>query len=510
MDLVAELKQEVKDLKSRNETLNSLTVTQAAKIQQLQQELMLALHRMWGRSSEKFEPQGPLLFDELEDQPPPEQQPATQDKTEKTETRGRKPLSSRLPRVDHFHDLEESDKQCTCGHQLTKIGEDVNEKLNIVPARVWVDRHHRAKYACRHCQGLVDETKPAVQTAAGVLDLIPRSIVTAGLLAHIWTAKFCDHLPFHRQEAGFARIEAQVSRQDMVNWTMKITTQLEPLIGLIEQSIRDGPVVQMDETPVTVLKLDHSGQSGQGWMWLARGRKAVRYRFAPGRGNEHAKAFLGDFEGYFQSDGHSAYDVVTRSSQIIHVGCWAHARRKFMDAEKVAPSNLTKDALGRIRKLYELERQCRNEAKNENLTEQAFLGRRKALLGPYLVGLRVWIDRTAAETLPSGKAGQALAYTVGQWDKLVRFLDHPWLTPDNNGAENAIRPFVVGRKNWLFHGNDAGAEASCVVYTLIETAKMNGLEPYAYLRQLLEKLPAVRLSGDWDSLLPWNITPGEK
>jgi transposase len=513
--MAAVLERQVEELKKSNQAKDDLIASQAAKIQHLQYELMLALHRMWSRSSEKFQPQGPLLFDEQAPEVPAVEEPAVDPEKKKTEKRGRKPLSAKLVRVDHPHDLSEADRMCPCGRCMVKIGEDYSEKLAMIPAQVWVERHVYSKYACpdANCPCSADESRPGVLTASGPLPLIQRSIVTAGLLAHIWTAKFCDHLPFYRQEAGFQRIEADVSRQDMVNWTMRVSGELEPLMKLIEEAIREGPVIQMDETPVTVLKLNATGTHGQGYMWLARGgtkeKKAVRYRFAPGRGNNHAKVLLGSFRGYLQSDAFSAYDVVAQDGSVLQVGCWAHARRKFFEAEKIAPSDLTKDAIGRIKKLYELEDSCRGQGKAENLSDETFLELRKAAIAPYLKGLRKWLDDTAAATLPSGPAGKALAYTIGQWDKLVRFLDHPWLTPDNNRAENAIRPFVVGRKNWLFHGNEEGAEASCRVYTLIETAKMNALEPWAYLNNLLEKLPSVRLSGDWETLLPWNLKPGQ-
>ena len=506
MDLLTELRQE-------NEQLRGLTASQAAKIEALQQELMLAMHRMWGRSAEKFEPQGPMLFDELDEAPVPPQEPVVEE-AKKPSHRGRKPLSARLVRKHHQYDLPEADRVCPCGKCMVKIGEDTNEKLNMIPAQVWVDCHHYSKYGCpdANCPCSGDDSRPGVLTAPGPLPLIQRSIVTAALLAHIWTAKFCDHLPFYRQEAGFRRIEAEVSGQDMSNWTKTVTEQLGPLIELVEKAIREGPVIQMDETPVTVLKLDRTSKRGQGYMWLARGGPpqcpAVRYRFAPGRGSEHARKFLGDFSQYLQTDAYGGYDAALVGTPIKAVGCWAHVRRKFFEADKVSSSSLTRDALGRIKKLYKLEDQCRDEAKQENLTDEAFLVRRKDLIGPYLEDLRQWLDQSAAETMPSGPAGKALAYTVGQWAKLVRFLEHPWLTPDNNKAENAIRPFVVGRKNWLFHGNDAGAQASCVVYTLIETAKLNGQEPWAYLKNVLEKLPAVRLSADWESLLPWNMATG--
>jgi transposase len=452
-----EQKTAIEELRQSNAAKDQVIASQAAKIEQLQLELMLALHRIWGRSAEKFEPQGPLLFDELAEAELPQDEPAAEDK-KKPSNRGRKPLSPHLVRKHHHHDLPASDRMCPCGKCMVKIGEDTSEKLNMIPAQVWVDCHHYSKYACpdANCPCSGDESWPGILTAPGPLSLIPRSIVTAPLLAHIWTAKFCDHLPFYRQEAGFKRIEVEISGQDMGNWTKKVTDQLAPLVDLIETAIREGPVIQMDETPVTVLKLDRTGETGQGYMWLARGgppdRPAVRYRFAPGRGNEHAKAFLRNFSGYLQTDGYAGYDTALTGTPVRHVGCWAHVRRKFFEADKVASSHLTRDALGRIKKLYQLEDQCRDEAKQENLTEEAFLGRRKDLLGPYLKGLRKWVDETAAQTLPSGPAGKALAYTAGQWDKLVKYLEHPWLTPDNNRALcSGIRNPQDSRKSHSSH-----------------------------------------------------------
>lgn len=500
MDAVV-LEKEVETLRHRNVELEN-------EVSILREKLQLALMRQFGKSSEKVVGQIDLPFEDLKENETPESiERISVESHERLRKAGRKPLSDSLPRVEHYHDLQDHEKICACGQVLTKIGEDVCEKLNMIPAQVWVDRHCTAKYACKHCQGLSEESKSAVKTASGINELIPRSIVSAGLLAQVWTAKFCDHLPFYRQEVGFARIGAAISRQDMVNWTMKVAQLLTPLIEELEKTIRSGEVIQMDETPVKVLKLDHNGKDGEGWMWLARGgpfgKKVVRYRFAPGRGNLHAKSFLCDWKGFLQTDGYKAYDLAVASTEISHVGCWAHARRKFTDAEKVAPSNLTKDAIGRIKKLYKLE----DELRALKLPGAEFLERRKLVMGRHLDEFKSWIFDQSAKTLPSGKTGEALAYTIKQWDKLLRFLDHVELTPDNNKAENAIRPFVLGRKNWMFAGNDAGAEASCRVYTLIETAKVNGLEPYAYLRSILEKLPSVKISGDWKSLLPWNITP---
>ena len=506
MDPIAELEQE-------NTTLRKAVHDRDQMIIHLQQELAMALHRMFARSAEKFQPQGPLLFDELEEQAPPIE-PEVQDEAKKGVKKGRRPLAANLPRKHFYHELPEAERMCRCGRCMTRFGEDLAEKLSLIPAQIWVECHHLAKYSCpdANCPCKGDGVEPGVVKAPGPPQLIPKSIVTAALLAHIWTSKFCDHLPFYRQEAGFLRIGADISRQDMSRWTIRVSNDLEPLAALLERAIREGPVINMDETPVTVLKLDKSGTSGQAYMWLARGgtqeHPAVLYRFGSGRGSEHARNIVQDWEGFLQADAYQAYDTLAKGTKIVLVGCWAHARRKFFEAHKTAPSPLTSDALGRIKKLYELEDQCRNQAREECYTDEQFLEARRVVLQPYLKSLRTWLDERVAQTLPSGATGKALAYTVGQWDKLVRFLDHAWLTPDNNKAENAIRPFVVGRKNWLFHGNDAGAVASCRIYTLIETAKMNGLEPWAYLNTVLDRLPEVRRSGDWESLLPWNLNHG--
>lgn len=490
----------------RIDTLETENKKLSARVHTLEEELKLALFRRFGKSSERYQGQGELPFACEYEPGESAEQPAQTETISYTRGKpGRKKLSPSLPREHYYHDLATSERTCACGHELTRIGEDVSERLNVIPAKLWVEVHHHAKYACPHCQGVNESESPAVTRASGPPALLPGSIVTPGLAAFIWTNKFCDHLPFYRQETSFERIGALVSRQDMSNWTIALAEELGPLIELIENDIRAGPVIQMDETPVKVLKLDATGTDGHGYMWLALGgvdgRRSVRYRFAPGRGSIHASSFLGNYEGFVQSDGYKAYDAVAGGAHWTHIGCWAHARRAFFEADKVAHSSLLTDALGRIKKLYALE----DKARGEKPEGEDFVAYRRALIEPFLSEFRLWAQKAQAEVLPSGKTGAAFAYLLGQWDKLERFLDHERLTPDNNHAENAIRPFVVGRKNWLFSGTDTGAEASCRVFSLIETAKRNGNDPYAYLLAVLSQLPKTRISGAWDHLLPWNI-----
>ena len=420
---------------SENERLRAENERLHARIAFLQEQLALAFFKRYGRSAESFKDQPDLPFaDELEAIINQQDKAELETITYERKKPGRKSLAEELPREHLYHDLSEAEKTCACGQPMTKIGEDVSERLNVVPAKVWVEAHHHAKYACPHCQGINDSEASAVKRAAGGEPLIPGSIVTPGLAAFIWTNKFCDHLPFYRQEICFDRIGATVSRQDMSNWTIRLAADLEPLIQRLEQHIRAGPVIQMDETPVKVLKLDRTGKDGTGYMWLARGgteqQPAVRYRFAPGRGAGHAATFLGDYSGFVQTDGYQAYDSLAAAARWVHVGCWAHARRKFYEAEKVAHSALLTEALSRIKKLYALEYEARKLPDEPGVIQ----GRRRALLQPFLVDFKQWLDATMTRVLPAGKTGEAFAYTIGQWDKLLRFFDHYTLTPDNNRA----------------------------------------------------------------------------
>jgi transposase len=264
----------------------------------------------------------------------------------------------------------------------------------------------------------------------------------------------------------------------------------------------------MDETTVQVMGEEGREDTQKSYMWLARGgppgKPVVLYEYHETRGASHAKEFLEGFSGYLQTDGYDGYDKALKDrDDIIHVGCFAHARRKFFEASKVSKKpGSAEEGIKHIRKLYLVEEDLRSQ----NLPEEAFLCERKKQIQPVLDKFKIWLEKRAVEVPPSLLLGKAIGYTLNQWDKLTAYLESPNLTPDNNACENAIRPFVLGRKNWLFCKSPSGADSSCGMYSLIETARQNGLVPGDYLLVLFKSAPLAETGEDWEKLLPWNIS----
>jgi transposase len=313
----------------------------------------------------------------------------------------------------------------------------------------------------------------------------------------------------------YEQIGADISRQDMANWQQQAYHKLKPLYDLMKAMVKSGPVLQMDETTVQVIGEKDRSDTSKSYMWLARGgpegKKVVWYEYHPTRAAYNAEQFLQGYSGYLQTDGYEGYDSAVKGMpDIIHVGCFAHARRKFFEASKAnscqrhAESRSAEEGMKHIRKLYELERELRGKLEKDKDVEK-FLADRKTRAGPILEKFKEWLVKRNDEVPPSMLLGKAVRYSLAQWDKLVAYLESPYLTPDNNACENAIRPFVLGRKNWLFSQSPDGAKSSCGIFTLIETAKQNGLVPYDYLKALFEQAPLASSPKDWEKLLPWNI-----
>jgi transposase len=427
--------------------------------------------------------------------------------------RGRKPLPTDLPREDVIHDIPEAEKQCACGDEMPRIGEEVCEKLDYTPAKLRVIRHIRPKYACKTCEG-VDDPGPTVKIAPPVAQLIPKSIATEGLLAHVVVSKFADGLPLYRQQKIFTRNGVNLSRATLAGWVIQASGKCLPILELLANEIRGGPLINIDESPLQVLKEPGRKNTTKSYMWVFCGglpdRKAVVYQYHPTRSGQVPLDFIGKYRGYVQSDAFAGYEQVARKDGIVHLGCWTHARRNFMDVVKTRKKNrggkapvrgLADEALDFIGHLYAIEKKARGQALSCNEIYQL----RQKESKPILEQFKLWLEANLPLTPPKGLLGKAIQYTLNHWEKLIVYIEDGYLKPDNNVPENALRPFVLGRKNWLFAGAPKGAEASATFFTLIETAKANGLEPYAYLRYIFEKLPLLESTDDCEELLPWNL-----
>ena len=487
--------------------------TRDERIEALIEQLRLLNAQLYGRSSEKrpaeeISPeQARLLFNEAEAiAHSPEVNSAPESVTIPAHSRkksGRKPLPQDLPRIEIVHDLPEAQKQCSHdGTTLEVIGQEASEQLDYIPAKLRVIRHIRLKYACPCCQ-------QGVKLAPAPMQLFAKSNATPGLLAQITTAKYVDGTPLYRQETQFARIGVDLPRATMARWMIQLGGEhVVPLINLMHEQMLASSLIHMDETAVQVLKSDKA-PSADHWIWVRtsgpHGRRIVLYDYDPSRGGAVPKRLLEGFSGVLLTDGYEAYSAAIQAHALTHAGCWAHVRRKFEEARKVQaqPDTRARIALDYIGRLYSIEQQLRERA--ASISDEHRLQIRRSESAPIVSELHRWLTAMSSEVLPQSAFGKAIAYALGQWPKLVVFLDRAEVPLDNNRCENAIRPFVIGRKNWLFSDTQAGATASANLYSLIETAKANGIEPHAYLTRLYTTLPHATCLEHFEAMLPWNV-----
>lgn len=474
----------------------------------LLEQLNILRKKQFGRSSEKAGFEHPSLFDEAEEEAM--SHPEIGDEEDVVEDsvsvsghtrkkRGRKSLPEGLPRIEVIHDLPEEEKICALdGHALVEIGRETSEQIDIIPAQVQVVRDVRLKYACPHCrQGVKLATLPPRP--------IPKALATAATLAYVAISKYADALPLYRQEGILARAGIDLPRATLANWMIKVGTLVQPLINLLRDKLLECGIVQMDETTVQVLKEDGKTAASKSYMWVQRGgpsdKPVILFDYDPSRSGKVPIDLLADYKGWLQTDGYAGYLAIGSMAGVEHIGCWAHARRKFVEAATAAGKKKKSKASQAVRligKLYAIEKRIRDGDADHRLEI------RQKEVPPILKKIREWMSDLAPKVLPSSATGRALAYLHKQWPLLIRYIEDGRLEIDNNLTENAIRPFVVGRKNWLFSNSVAGAKSSANLYSLIETAKANGLEPYAYLRHLFDNIPAAQTIDDFDALLPWN------
>ncbi len=470
----------------------------------LEEELRLARQRRFGSSSEKLSFQGDF-FDEAEleqalgdieqqlaeaGEPPP-----------KPPRKKRDGFSEKLPRVRVDIALSDEEKAGASRTFFTKV----KEELDIVPAKAQVIEYWQEKAVFENEGG-----EQHIQAASRQPHHLGKCIASVQLLSYILIAKYADALPLYRLEKILARYGGNISRTAMANWVIRLDDVFKPLINLLQEQQLSSDYLQADETRIQVLKEDGKVATSDKWMWLIRGgppdRPAVLFHYDASRSEDVPSRLLDGFAGVLQSDGYAGYNQVCRDNPITRIGCWDHARRKFVEASKAAPqknkgSRVSKAdvAISKIRKLYAIENKIK-DLEAEQKTVQ-----RQALAQPVLDDLKAWLQSNAGKVPRDSLTAEAMTYTLNQWDYLVGYLTDGKLHISNALAENAIRPFAVGRRNWLFADTSRGAKASATVYSLIETAKANGLEPYDYLQHVLTHIAAADTVEKIEALLPWNI-----
>ena len=503
------LEDRTSDLQARNgrlEGLNSHLEEQNRRLEHLLRELRRA---MFGKKSEKLHPdQLRLALEELEGAlaEAEEAAPASAERAPRPKRpapeRNLGHLPESLPRIEQVIQPESTRCPCGCG-EMVRIGEDRTERLDIVPAQLRVIVTVRPKYACRTCEeGVTQAPSPA--------HLIEGAMPSEGAIAHVLVSKYADHCPLYRQVQIYARSGLDLDRSTLAGWVGKASFHLRPVVERLAEHLRQSGKLFMDETRAPVLDPGR-GRTKTGWLWaLARDDRnwggadppGVVYFYAPSRAGQHAERFLDGFEGILQVDGYAGYTRLARTREGVRLAyCWSHARRKLRDVFESTGSKVAAEGLRRIAGFYAIEDNIRGASPERRLAE------RQARTAPLVDEFGVWLKDQRARTSAKSRFGEALAYIARYWDGLRVFLEDGRVELDTNAVENRIRPLALTRKNALFAGHDEGAAAWGRIATLIETAKMNGVEPYAYLKATLEAIAAGHPASRIDELLPWAHTP---
>jgi transposase len=490
------------ELKALIVSQHALIVSRDSEIEQL--KLLIAkLRRMqFGRSSEKLDRQIEQLELRLEalegnDAETVAAMPKKIASVEPVCRSVRRPLPAHLPREVRTHLPRQ--KACPdCGGELRKLGEDVSEVLERIPSHFQVIRQVRVKLACACCERIVQAAAPSRP--------IERCVAGPGLLAHVLVSKYGDHLPLYRQSEIYAREGVELDRSTLADWVGQSGRLFEPLVEVLRRHVMSAKKLHADDTPVPVLAPGlGKTKTGRLWTYVRDDRPAgdetppaVWFAYSPDRKGEHPKAHLSRFTGTLQADGYAGFDQIYEAGRIQEAACWAHVRRKFYDLHVAHKSPVAAEALERIGALYAIEKEIRGRSPAER--GQIRDKRSRPLLG----SLKQWLEETLVKLSRKSDTALAVRYALGRWEALLRYCDDGQLEIDNNAAERALRAVALGRKNYLFAGSDRGGESAAAIYSLIGTAKLNGIDPEAYLRNLLSSIadhPINRI----EDLLPWNF-----
>ena len=427
---------------------------------------------------------------------------------------GRKAIPAHLERIEIVHDVAEEQKSCPCcGKLRPAMGEERSEEIHIVPATAVVHVHVRKKYGECSCQGFMDAGLAAVIKGPAPVKIIPGGQFSNETIALIIVAKFADAIPLYRSEKIFSRAGLDTNRATLCNQVLQVGRKVGPLLELMWTDALRSPVIGMDETTLQVLKESEKKAQTKSYMWVTRAtcdsNSIVLYRYHPSREGAMAWKILENYQGFLQTDGYAGYKAVGERVGIVHVACWAHIRREFVSAFEMenADKRFIQVILDLIRELYKIEKILRNRLEDPEaskpLTAQEFVAERKRQAADVLMKIKTWLNLNEPKVTPKSALGKAIAYAQGQFIRAARYVDHHQLTPDNNSVENAIRPFVIGRNSWMFNDTPRGAHASAGIYSLVITARANGLEPYAYLCRLFNELPLATNEHALRKLLPY-------
>jgi transposase len=488
------------------ETLKSLILAQQAEIENLNL-LILKLKRMhFGPSSEKFHrdiQQLELRLEDLEANQAACEPPAQAAVVTSIETAPRKParrsLPAELPR--EIETIAPRETACPdCGGKLRLLGEDVAETLEYVPARFKVIRTVRPKLSCACCARIVQEPAPDRP--------IDRGLAGPGLLAHVLVAKYSDHLPLYRQSEIYAREGVELDRSTLADWVGGASRVLTPLVDAMKRYVLSADKLHGDDVPVPVLE-PGSGKTKTGRLWTyvrddrpagSHAAPAVWFAYSPDRKGEHPASHLKDFRGTLQADGYAGFNRLYEQGGIVEAACWAHVRRKFHDLYQAHRSPVAAEALERIGQLYGIEKGIRGRSPAERREV------RNARSRPLIESMQAWLKATLSKMSRKSDVAGAIGYALGRWPALLRYVDDGGIEIDNNAAERSLRAVALGRKNYLFAGSDAGGERAAAIYSLIGSAKLNGIDPEAYMTTVLRRIaghPINRI----EELLPWNLFP---